>query len=273
MPDSHRGVTDRRMSKKTNLEKIEALPAAERLIRAQEKTDALWQHIVALLQTHANNRVVNYTDRLLAQTGKSLATHALNDMRRAVMATELMRLCALWDKPSLDRCSIPTILALVNRPEILRPHIRELLRTRWRDSFNARWLGPADLNDEFLIQVRRGMAVRSVRQRTASIRMLLRHGIGLGNAAARSGRLRRMRGYRDQVLAHNLDTVPLNEAAGPTRRFRYGDERRLLATTRRVAEALSLLLNRTHVDYDESLKLATRNAGYLWDGCTINALR
>jgi hypothetical protein len=119
------------------------LTTAERVRAAKQKTERVMDHLLYLLALHESNAVIFYTDTLSAQIPRSYAAHAFNLFRECMFRFEIVRLCALWDRPypDLSRESIPTIIALIDNAEVIEALVEE---TR------ASWTGesPVDPSEE-----------------------------------------------------------------------------------------------------------------------------
>ena len=102
------------------------VPAAERLSLAKARADKLVHHIAPLFLMHEANAVIIYSQQLSEQIPRSYAAHAFNQFQVSMHLFEVMRLCAIWDKPSPDRESIPSIIALFNEPKLIDQLINEI---------------------------------------------------------------------------------------------------------------------------------------------------
>jgi hypothetical protein len=74
---------------------------------------------------HEANVKIIYSPRLISQIPVSYAAHAFNQFQSSMHLFEIVRLCALWDKPREDRESIPTIICLVNKEELIEQLMQE----------------------------------------------------------------------------------------------------------------------------------------------------
>ena len=91
----------------------------EQLSRARRRTERLVDHVRSLLLNREANAIVLYSPVLAEQIPKSRAARAFNQFRESMALFELVRLFAVWEKPSGQRESIPEIIELVNRPDVL----------------------------------------------------------------------------------------------------------------------------------------------------------
>src|SRR4051794_5585364 len=90
--------------------KIAGLPVAARITRASELAERVLDHTRLVLHLHASNHELNYSDQIGRQVPHSYAAHTFNLLRDTQLRFELLRLAALWDAPSENRESIPTLL-------------------------------------------------------------------------------------------------------------------------------------------------------------------
>ncbi len=242
---------------------FQSLGVEARVKIARSKANKLSRFITTLIQTHANNQQLVYSKRPHEMVGVSFAAHSLSDLQRSSFAMELTRLCALWDAPKIDRISLPTIAALINHPEVL-----EILR---RDHA-AGWGGAdpikIDNEDELApedIDHFREMFKRSTDQFVErTFHRNLRIAISGVSAVAASARLRAIFNYRNHFIAHNLEEGSLGRASLPSNLPKYGYERKLLRTTQRMANALTVVINNSGFAYDWNRSFAERNSQSLF---------
>lgn len=243
-----------------------------RTTRAKERADKLVGHIATLFLMHEANAFVIYSPKLAGQIPRSYAAHAFNQFQRSMHLFEIVRLCALWDPPSLDRESIPTIIELFNEPSL----VNQIARDRHNQYANE--AEPADLDatsdPELAAAVRAlwkkdrsAFALKTERQ----VRQQLAFAAEKAAEVRSSSRLKAMRRFRNTYIAHNL-TLPEPDlkAKEQVSSIRYGDEAALLADTVAVADALHCGLNGTSFDWEESRQIARKNAAALWDNCAFH---
>src|SRR4051794_31537783 len=109
---------------------IAAMSTDQRIKTACDKADQIWKYVLELIQNHANNKIITYSDILSNQIRPSQAAHAFNDFQNVMYLGELVRLCAIWDKLDLEKCSVPTLLTLVDdRRVILRLYKEHIAHT------------------------------------------------------------------------------------------------------------------------------------------------
>ena len=177
----------------------DAMPVEERICLARSRTQAVVDHYIDLVRIHATVQKVFYTDVLSAQIPRSRAANAFNCFRESLFKIEIVRLCALWDKPSADRASIPSIFALLNQAttDVIVTGVYE------------RELAKEDQNWATETAERAQKELSEARD--------------TGVAIANSDLMVRLRAHRDKHLAHALTEETLADKPPP----RYGDERKL----------------------------------------------
>jgi hypothetical protein len=252
---------------RSQLKAIARLSDEERLELADRKANELWNYVTDLIQTHANNRVLTYDRKLADEVGTSYAAHAFINLRRQMHRMELIRLMALWDGPSLDRFSIPTILALILKPSIFRSLYRRQV---------GRWSAPApmEVEDEEIREWAEAAFRRSNREwYKAAFQRTSRNAIAPVLKVVASQRLESLRDYRDRYIAHNLDGPVLANSGQDYKPPRYGQERRLLVTTCRVTDALNVLIRGASFDWTGSFRIANKYADHFWGAIRFHDLR
>ena len=98
---------------------FESWETQKRIEEAKRLTARVVEHLQYLLDIHENNAIVLYSDVLSKQVAKSYAANAFNVFREALHQIELVRVCALWDAPVLERESIPTVIELIDDEKVL----------------------------------------------------------------------------------------------------------------------------------------------------------
>jgi hypothetical protein len=220
---------------------------------------------------HESNAAVIYSTKLSDQIPRSYAAHAFNQFQHSMHLFEILRLCALWDRPGRDRESIPTIIDLFNEPEF----INQLVQEEYAVYANEVFPDGADLADDAQSDKAakswwRGDRAVIGQQQAAILREKLVFATEKAAEIEGSPRLKAMRDFRDAYIAHNLSAPEpdMNAETGVTG-IHYGDETKLLEETVAAADALHHGLNRTGFDWDGSRQIAARNAHALWDNCTF----
>ncbi|MGH1575504.1 hypothetical protein ACRAWG_38905 (plasmid) [Methylobacterium sp. P31] len=240
----------------------------DRIKIARARTDKLIDHIIEIFAMHEANTIVVYSPRIASQIPPSRAAAAFRRMQTSQLLFELIRLCALWDSPREDRESIPTILELLNKPEIVDRVVAEKHARFANDVF------PRDQNPQQDPEIEEAKKAwwldyraRRADQEAQTTRRQLQEAVDRA-AQVRSGSyLNAMRGFRDAHVAHNLDAPKRIEAA---KGLRHGDERRLLRETVKIADRLHRALHNTSFTWLNSRRMARREARALWTGCTFD---
>ena len=65
---------------------------------------------------HENNVFIVYSPELSSPVPESFAANAFNVFQRGCHQIEIVRLCALWDKPAPDKENILTVVDLIDSP-------------------------------------------------------------------------------------------------------------------------------------------------------------
>lgn len=242
---------------------------AERLRIAKSRTNRLVDHISTLFRLHEANAIVVYSPTLADQIPRSYAAHSFNEFRQSMLLFEVIRLSALWDLPGADRESIPTIISLIDKAEIIEKVVEE---TR---SYHTHQGMPYDLtpsSDPDVIEAKRTTWEIYRRQRAEKearrAGICLRRTILRAKTVQKSEAVDAMRRFRDRYIAHNLDLPePDFTRATDARPFRYGDEGKLLDSTVAIADALHLTLNGTGFMWQDARDQARSSAAALWSGC------
>ena len=104
----------------------------ERIDLAKAKTKKVVDHLVYLIKLHANNSCVVYSPMLSSQIPRSFAANAFNVFQRSMHQYEIVRLCALWDSPKIEKENIPTVAGLIDDDAIIEI-LAEETRGHWAD--------------------------------------------------------------------------------------------------------------------------------------------
>src|SRR5438876_10490852 len=93
--------------------KISQLSLMERIAVAKAKTDRVVNHLLYVMELHANNEIIVYSPTLRSQIPTSYAANAFIVFRHGLHQFEIVRLCALWDSVGTEKENIPTIIELI----------------------------------------------------------------------------------------------------------------------------------------------------------------
>lgn len=240
----------------------------QRIERAKDLTNKLVDHARGLLAAAENNAVVLYSNTLSSQIPRSYAANAFNELQRSMHFYFLVRLSALWDKPSYDRESLPSLLALLNKTSVKQRFANDTYK------YHSTLAEPRDLDPSTDPEERKIRAEYWERER-------------LSRAAREKAKVERwidcvtriaplvekryvadgLRPFRDGYIAHNLDAAVVNK--GDPMKLRYGDEAKLLRLTIRAVDRLHLALNGAGFAWNSAQEQASRNANELWSSCSF----
>jgi hypothetical protein len=98
---------------------FENLGSVARIELARAKMTRVLDHFLYLLELHANNAHVVYSPLLSSQIPQSFAANAFNVFQRSMQQFEIVRLCALWDRPDPAKENIPTVIELIDDDTIV----------------------------------------------------------------------------------------------------------------------------------------------------------
>ena len=104
---------------------FEKMSVSDRVGLAKEKTKRVVDHLHYLLELHENNAIVLYTSTLSQQIPESFAANAFNVFQQGMHQFEIVRLCALWDSAELEKENIPTIIELIDHPNVIEALAQE----------------------------------------------------------------------------------------------------------------------------------------------------
>ncbi len=82
-------------------------------------------HLHNLVYIHESNRIAVFSDILAKQISRSFAANAFNQVLETLYQHEVIRLCSIWDRESVDRESIPSVLAPIDNQEVRREIAQE----------------------------------------------------------------------------------------------------------------------------------------------------
>jgi hypothetical protein len=246
----------------------DALTSENRINIAEKRADKLIDHVCDLFTMHEANKIVVYSSTLSRQIPRSRAASAFNQMQRSMHLFELVRLCALWDPCRDDRESAPTVVELINTPEIIQKIVNDR-HAKFADESFPYDCNPTtdpiieDLKDRWWQQER----IERAGEEAEQTRIQLLDAINRTEAMRVSPILKSMRDFRDEHIAHNLDP---DRPTGGGRRPRYGEERALLRETVKVADLLHRALNDTSFMWLDARRQARRDAQALWSRCIFD---
>ena len=220
----------------------------ERVRLADEKMQRIADELRWLIDLHENNALVVYSPLLADQIPKSFAAKAFGVMQDSMLYLEIVRLCALWDKPEMANFSIPTVVELVDDDDLQRVLLNRM-ELQFRD---------------FAEQIGQREAEKTVQR--------LREAIAAARSRSKSEKLRSVINLRNKHLAHLLEQTreERKRAVAPSK---HGDERDLLEETIKIVDGLMLGIKGVDCGWQNSRRIASKNARALWAGCKFDVLR
>jgi hypothetical protein len=251
---------------------FENLDIAERLRIAKEKTERVVDHLLYLLELHENNAIVFYSSTLSSQIPTSFAANAFNVFQRGLHQFEIVRLCALWDGADPDKENIPTIIELIDHPDVAEALAKETI-AYWSDAGGG-ILNPSDdpglcvLEKEALQRANESFG----QEQGEKAREELRKAITDARSIFTSSKLAGIMNLRDKHLAHSLSQTRRERKAAVVP-MKYGDEREVLCASLPIVEALFCWVNGKSFSFDDSQKIDRENAEALWTRCTFDIVR
>jgi hypothetical protein len=220
----------------------ESWDTQKRIAEAKRLTERVVDHTQYLLDIHENNAIVLYSGTLSKQIPKSYAANAFNVFREAMHQIEVIRVCALWDQPSIDRESILTVIELIDDPKVL---------------------------DALADQARAGDSGELGKKRAERAVAALKSAIQKAKEIRKSQQLKSIRNLRDKHIAHYLTQTREETKSGPVTQMRHGDEAPVLDATVSIVEALNSWVNDVSLPLKESQAIDRRCAEALWQACTF----
>lgn len=248
------------------------MTVSERLTRAKDKVQLIVDGLIHHIRLHENNALIVHSPLLTDQIPKSFAANAFNIVQESIFHYEIVRLCTFWDGIDLDKANIPTVVELVDDPNVLN-EVAKARETDWLD-VETRDLDPSA---DPAIQAQRKEGFRALneefaREQAAKAMQRLKEAISSTRNTLGSSKLKSAMNLRNKHLAHRLEKTR-EEKKGTVAPMMYGDERKLLAETITIVDGLHLSINGAGFTWDRTQEIARRNAEYLWQGCTIKVLR
>lgn len=244
----------------------------ERVAAAKATMVKVIDHFLYLLELHESNAIIVYSPTLSDQIPTSHAANAFNVFQRGLHHLEIIRLCALWDTPELEKECIPTVVELIDNAEVISA-LAEEMRSYWASSYTP-MLNPSDAPE--LQRIEHQELQRCNEQFGDEEALCIHDELVTAIRAARdimsSDKLKALRNLRDKNLAHSL-SITRAENAGPVAPVKYGHERDILNETCGIVEKLYCRVNGTSFSIADSREIDRENAHALWDGCRFEALR
>ncbi|MEJ5901864.1 AbiU2 domain-containing protein [Ochrobactrum teleogrylli] len=236
----------------------------QRVEVAQKRISILIDNILHWLLLRESNNIAIFSNTLSKQIPRSNAATAFNVLTDSLYRFEIIRLCTFWDKASKDRISIPTIVALLDNAETAEIVGENAYRSA---SDPGHWMGGSNDVDRAIQRMLKENALkRAETERIEAISNLtevIKEAVDLASNTKIIG----LRSFRDNYLAHSL--VP-NGSEKAIEVVRYGDENDVFEDTKRLVLRLHQIVNLTDFMFEDSRKMARRNAEELWNNCTFS---
>jgi hypothetical protein len=249
------------------------LSLSERIAAAKQKTKRVVDHVQYLLALHENNAIVMYSSTLSAQIPTSHAANAFNVFQRGMHQFEIVRLCALWDRAEPEKENIPSIIELIDDPNVIEI-LAEETAGHWK-GIGGRILDPPDDPEmhAFVVAELQRSNEEFGEEQAEKARDGLRKAIAQSLDIIASPKHASIMNLRDKHLAHSLSETRREKKAGPLPPVTYGDERDILNATLPIAESLYCWVNGTSFSFDHSREVDRNNAKALWEACTFHITR
>ncbi len=225
-------------------------------------------HCIALNEA---NKIVVYSNVLSQQIPPSYAAHAFNVLQGSLHRFEILRLCTLWDTAAADRESIPSVVALIDSPEVLAA----ILVSRKNDRRgNANFRVPEGLEDAEVLdlnnrakRIELRFSARLARRAVKRVQMAIR----LSRRVQGCSRFQAIMDTRHHQIAHSLK--PGTKKKAPNRKMKYGDELALFSITQMIIDWLNIGVRGSGFDWDSAKEISARNAIAFWGGVSIKVQR
>jgi hypothetical protein len=163
---------------------------------------------------------------------------------------EIVRICALWDGIDLQKKNLPTVVALIDHRAVI-DHLREETRQKWN-------------YDAVFANSQSEKAEDAISQSISKTKHIVD-----GDLYAAIAQI------RDQHLAHALITTRREvkyKKRGLKLRMLPGQETLLLRHTTEITEKLFCWVNGKSFNFDDSRKIAKKNAEAFWNSLSFRIL-
>jgi len=244
----------------------------KRTERAKKCVEDLTYSIQGVIELHAANKIIQYSDQLSGQLPESLAANAFNTFQNAMYSQEIIRLLALWDSADENAISIPTVVTLIDNDRVI-----EALRSATFDAHaqrDVRMLNPSDdpdiqkIVDEMIVEHQNEFAGRQAELAARTLKACIDE-VGVIQARAKTTSIRNLRNH----LAHSVSKTR-REEKNTVPYSKFGYERELLELTVRLVEDLYCWVNGTSFDISgDCVEHAVKCADELWLNCRFDLER
>jgi hypothetical protein len=254
-------------------DKIAKLSIAERLAAAKAKTERVVDHLLYVLELHANNEIIVYSPTLCSQIPTSYAANAFIIFRHGLHQFEIVRLCALWDSAELEKENIPTIIELIDHPDVIESLAQETA-SHWKGREGTS-LNPSDDPELRALEFHTLRRINNEygEEQAQRAREDLRDAIDKSRAILAMPKLASIMNLRDKYLAHSLAETRRERKVGSIDPMKYGDERKMLNASLPIVQALFCWVNGKSFNFEHSREIDRENAKALWEACTFDIKR
>lgn len=251
---------------------LKNIGSAKRIQLAKAKMDKVLDHFLYVLEIHANNKFIVFSPTLSNQIPESFAANAFNVFQLSMYQFEIVRLCAMWDTPDLAKENIPTVIELIDQPDIITALVEET-RAQWTNQPTT-LLNPS--SDPALAtleqQAVRASNISLGNEEAAKADAELRETIKAVRTIFASPLLATVMNIRDKHLAHSL-TETRREKRGPVAPMKNSDGLTLFTETIPIIERLLCWVSGKSFSIADSQNIDNENADALWSGCTFQVRR
>lgn len=252
---------------------LASMTTEERVALAKQKTERAVDHLLYLLQLNATNEIVVYSSALSSQIPTSYAANAFNAFVGALGRFEIVRLCALWDRPEIDKENIPIIVELVDNRDAIEALVEET-RSHWGQKGGHLFTSEDDDPSLAVVGAAEWAAIDKQFGEEEAIRARsdLQTAIDDARAILESKHLTEVMNFRDKHLAHSLFQTR-RERVCPVDPMKADDAHQILAKSCNIVEVLHRVVNGKSFSFDDARRIHRENADALWAGCKFNIAR
>ena len=242
---------------------FERLTPEDRILQSKAIIKELTYRIQFILQLHAANEIVNYSSKLSSQIDPSPAAAAFTILQDSLFQHEVIKLLAIWDKAEENAVSIPTVLKLLDHPEVIDKIYWEVLSHHIDRGF--RLLNPSNdpaIQEAINASLRESQKAFALEQADKA-RMAIKACMDAVSLLADGELAEGLLNLRDRV-AHSV-TYTRRELRGKNARAKYGHEREILERTISIIEDLYCWVNGTSFDIaSDCFESARNDASDFW---------
>ncbi len=261
-------------SKRSYQKDVSRLSAAERLEAAKSTIQRLTEHVSSVVDVHENNAVFSFSDKIAAQADDTYAGNAFNVTRVALTAYEALRTAALWDKPQEGTISIPTALALLDSPSVVRLAAKESFEATANRTTHFLHPNPdSEIQAWYEAQEKADQIEDAKKQRRLCIEKIRLIVDVARHARDNCGEIKSLLNTR-HYIAHNLENT-LDERRGTTFNTpQWQGVWNIQKLSLHIIEELYIWVNGVNYSIDDDCRRNAReNANDFWGNATFNPMR